>query len=116
MQHPPGKRPAAAASGLQPDDFSWLLHLFLLAAGSEPDPAEPGSPVMAVTTRPAAILMVRVLFLKPPHTLAGDFWTLEFAEGRVSLLGSEVQSEHPIAPTTDRSVMLALCIKAPVMP
>ena len=57
----PGKRPAAAAPGVQPDDFAWLLHLFLLAAGSEPDPAEPGAPVMAVTTRPAAILMVRGL-------------------------------------------------------
>ncbi len=56
-----GKRPAAVASGVEPDDFSWLLHLFLLAAGSEPDPAEPGSPVMAVTTRPVAILMVRRL-------------------------------------------------------
>ena len=56
-----GKRPAAAAPGPHPDDFSWLLHLFLLAAGSEPDPAEPASPVMAVTTRPVAILMVRGL-------------------------------------------------------
>ncbi len=47
------------APGLQPDAFSWLLHLWLLAAGSEPDAAEPGRQVLAVTTRPAAILMVR---------------------------------------------------------
>ena len=55
-----GKRPATVAPGWQLDAFSWLLHLWLLAAGSEPDAAEPGGQVLAVTTRPAAILMVRL--------------------------------------------------------
>ena len=58
LRHVTGKRPAVVSPGAQPDDFSWLLHLFLLAVGSEADAAEPRSQVMAVTTRPAAILMV----------------------------------------------------------